>query len=167
MAEIFSQVNIHIILAVESQNQLIPEEHQEELSDVITRLILRRGHKPLMINGIKDHIHIFLGLKVGSAISVLVRDIKNGSANYMNRQPWIRDTFSWQPGFGAFSYAYSQVEDMKYYIMKQESLHKRITFREEFLSILDKFRVDYEEDGLFAWIESTDNAGLIPEENNS
>jgi hypothetical protein len=86
-------------------------------------------------------------------ISDLVRDIKNNSSNFINEQNWLKGKFSWQEGYGVFSYAHSQIENVYQYIANQEEHHKKKTFKEEYIEFLKKFEVEYNEQYLFDWME--------------
>lgn len=105
------------------------------------------------MNGVADHVHVFVGLKPSMNISDLVRDIKNNSSKFINEQKFLKGKFSWQEGYGAFSYAHSQIESVYQYILKQEEHHKKKTFKEEYLDFLQKFEIEYTEKYLFEWIE--------------
>ena len=87
------------------------------------------------------------------SISDLVRDIKNNSSNFINEQKFIKGKFSWQEGYGAFSYAHSQVENVYQYIANQEEHHKKKTFQEEYFDFLQRFEIEYNEKYLFEWID--------------
>jgi putative transposase len=100
-----------------------------------------------------DHIHAFIGLRPSMSISDLVRDIKNNSTNFINESKFVNQKFSWQEGYGAFSYAHSRLDNVYQYILEQETHHKKKTFKEEYLSFLKKFEVEYSEKYLFEWIE--------------
>ena len=97
------------------------------------------------------HIHAFVGLKPVMAISDLVRDIKNNSSNFINDHRLVKGKFSWQDGYGAFSYGHSQIETVYNYILNQEKHHKKKTFREEYIKFLEKFHIQYNEKYLFEW----------------
>ena len=86
-------------------------------------------------------------------ISDLVRDIKNDSSNFINEQNWIDGNFSWQDGYGAFSYSHKQIENVYEYVLKQETHHKKQSFMDEYLELLRKFEIDYNEKFLFDWLE--------------
>lgn len=107
----------------------------------------------LCINGVQDHIHILIGLKPNITISDLVRDIKNNSSIFINDRKFVRGRFSWQSGFGVFSYSNSQMDKVINYIINQEIHHHKKTFREEYIEFLEKFSVDYDNKYLFEWIE--------------
>jgi REP element-mobilizing transposase RayT len=94
-----------------------------------------------------------VGLKPAMSISDLVRDIKNNSSNFINEQKFIKGKFSWQEGYGAFSYAHSQIENVYQYIANQEEHHRKKTFKDEYLDFLQKFEIEYNEKHLFEWID--------------
>jgi hypothetical protein len=87
------------------------------------------------------------------AISDVVRDVKNNSSNFINEKKFVKGKFSWQEGYGAFSYAHSQIESVYKYVLDQEQHHHSKTFREEYIDFLTKFNIDYDEKYLFEWIK--------------
>ena len=100
-----------------------------------------------------DHIHIFFGIKPSIAVSDLVRDIKNNSTNFINEKKFVEGKFSWQEGYGAFSYSHSQINSVYHYIMNQKQHHRKKSFKDEYLELLRKFEIDYNEKYLFEWLE--------------
>ncbi len=116
-------------------------------------IIKEKGQKPIIVNGVTDHVHLFIGLKPAMSLSDLVRDIKNNTTNFINNKKFLRGRFSWQEGFGAFSYAHSQLDSVYQYILNQEEHHKKKTFKEEYLYLLQKFEILYDEKYLFEWVE--------------
>ena len=138
---------------MESRQNLIPPERKEELHKYITGIVAQRGQKLLSIHCMPDHTHILIGLKPSMALSDLVRDIKAGSANFINEQRWVMGRFSWQEGFGAFSYSHSQLTDVIRYIQNQVEHHSKKSFRQEYVEFLVRFEVPYEERYLFDSVE--------------
>lgn len=100
-----------------------------------------------------DHIHAFIGLRPSMAISDLVRDVKNNSTNFINDHKLVKGKFSWQEGYGAFSYSHSQIETVYNYILNQEEHHRKKTFKEEYLDFLKQFEIEYNEQYLFEWLD--------------
>ena len=100
-----------------------------------------------------NHIHSFVGLKPVMSISDLVRDMKNNSSNFVNDRKFVNGKFSWQEGYGAFSYSHSHIQNVYNYILNQEKHHKKKTFREEYLGFLKKFEIGYNEKYLFEWYD--------------
>ncbi len=153
MAGTYSQIYIQIVFAVRGRQNLIQKEHKEELNKYISGIITKKGCKSIIVNGMPDHIHVFLGLKPALAISDIARDMKNNSSNFINENKWVKGKFSWQEGYGAFSYSKSHIENVYSYILNQEKHHRKKTFREEYIEFLKKFEIDYNEKYLFDWIE--------------
>jgi REP element-mobilizing transposase RayT len=153
MANTYSQIYIQIVFAVEGRQNLISGEHREELQKYIAGIISRCGAKLLAIYCMPDHVHILVGLKPSTAVSDLTREIKAGSSNFINDRKWVRGHFRWQEGFGAFSYSRSQVDAVCKYILTQETHHSRGSFKSEYLGLLKKFDIEYDERYLFDWIE--------------
>jgi len=100
-----------------------------------------------------DHLHAFIGLKPAMAISDLVRDVKNNSSNFINDRKLVKGKFSWQEGYGAFSYSKSQVDDVIRYIQNQEIYHRKETFLEEYRRFLTAFEIDWDEQYIFKELE--------------
>ncbi|MEQ8554449.1 MAG: transposase, partial [Cyclobacteriaceae bacterium] len=118
----------------------------------ISGIIENKNQKSIIVNGVADHVHIFVGLKPSMALSDLMRDVKNNATNFINEKRWLPGKFSWQEGYGAFSYSHSQLNNVYQYILNQEEHHKKQTFKEEYLAFLNKFEIPYEERFLFDWL---------------
>jgi len=153
MAGTYSKIYIQIVFAVRGRQNLISQEWAEEVYKYISGIITNKGHKSIIINGMPDHIHAFVGLKPSMSISDLTRDIKNNSSNFINIKGWVKGKFSWQEGYGAFSYSESHVSRVFDYIKNQEEHHKKRSFRDEYLDLLRKFEIQHDERYLFDWIE--------------
>jgi len=154
MANTYTQIYIQVVFdAVQGRYTLIRKGYKEELHKYITGIIRNKKQKLIAINSMPDHNHIFIGMKPSIALSDLVRDIKNSSSTFINEKKWVRGKFNWQEGFGAFSYGHSQIDAVVRYIQNQEEHHAMKTFKEEYLELLRKFHVEYDEKYLFKWIE--------------
>jgi putative transposase len=147
----FSQIYIHIVFAVKGRENLIGSSWKTELHKYIAGIIKAKGQKPIIVNGMPDHIHAFIGMQPSIRIADIVRDIKNNSTNFINQKKFIKGHFSWQEGYGAFSYSHSQVETIYNYILNQDEHHRRSTFRQEYEALLQRFQIDFEEQYLFEW----------------
>ena len=153
----FTQLYVHIVFSVKSRQALISKRHKSELHKYITGIITNKGQKLIQINAMPDHIHILIGMTANVALSVLVKDIKVNSTRFINQKGWTVGRFSWQEGFGAFSYSHSQLSEVVRYIEDQETHHSRRSFREEYLAFLDRFGVVYDEKYVFDPV--TDSSG--------
>lgn len=138
---------------MKGRENLIKKEFRTEIFEYIAGIIKGKNQNPIIVNGVGDHVHLFVGLRPSMSISDLVRDVKNNSSNFINSKKYVAGRFSWQEGYAAFSYSQSQIDSVFNYIQNQESHHQRRTFREEYLDMLVKFQVQYDEKYLFDWIE--------------
>ena len=144
MANTYSQLYIHVIFAVEGRESLIAPENNDELQKYITGIVTAQKHKLIAINNMPDHLHMLIGLRPDGALSELVRHVKANSSRFINEKRWVMGRFSWQEGFGAFSYSRSQLSRVILYIQNQQKHHARTSFLEEYKALLEKFRVTYD-----------------------
>lgn len=151
MAGTFSQVYIQIVFAVNGRSNLLQEPWREEVFKYMAGIIKGKNQKSIIVNGVSNHVHLFIGLKPSMSVSDLVRDVKNNSTNFINDRKWISGKFSWQEGFGSFSYSHSQIDQVYQYILNQKEHHRKKTFKEEYLDFLRKFEIEYDEKYLFEW----------------
>ncbi|MUV03017.1 IS200/IS605 family transposase [Flavobacterium rakeshii] len=149
MANTYTQIHLQFVFAVKHRTSLISPIWKKELYLYISGIVENNGHKLLAINGMPDHIHIFIGMRPTQSVSDLLQDIKRNSSLWINQKGFIRGKFEWQEGYGAFSYSKSHVENVINYIHKQEEHHKKQSFREEYLEFLKKFDIDYNEKYIF------------------
>ena len=151
MANTYTQLYAQIIFTPKGRQNLIHEHIKYDLYKYIVGIIKNKNQKPIIINGMSDHIHILIGFSPDISISDLVRDIKSNSTNYINQQKWFKGKFAWQTGFGAFTYSKSHVPRVVSYIQNQEKHHTKKSFKEEYLELLKKYEVDYKNEYLFEW----------------
>jgi REP-associated tyrosine transposase len=149
MANTYSRIYIQIVFAVEARQGLIQKQNKEELHQYITGIITERDQKLLAVHCMPDHTHVLVGLRPSMAVSDLARDVKTGSTNFINQKRWVLGRFSWQEGFGAFSYGHSQLTRIMNYIRNQERHHAKMTFREEYVQFLKKYEIAHEERFIF------------------
>ena len=143
MANTYTQTHIHIVFSVQNKKSLIQSVWKYELYKYISGIIMNNGHKLIIINGMPDHLHILIGMRPFQALSRLVQDIKGSSSKWINEKRFINGRFSWQEGFGAFSYKRSDLPSVINYIKYQEHHHSKTTFRKEYIRLLEEFEIDY------------------------
>lgn len=125
---------------------------REEVYKYMAGIIKNKGQKSIIINEMEDHVHLFVGLKPSTALSDLIRDVKNNTSNFINDNKWLAEKFSWQEGYGAFSYSHSHIHHVYQYILNKQAHHQKKTFKEEYTELLEKFEISFEERFLFEWI---------------
>ena len=149
MANTFSQIYLQFVFAVQKRRYLIPREHKEELHKYMTGLVQNRKAKMIAVHCMPDHTHLFVGFKPSVLISDFVKEIKVGSNSFINQKGWMDSKFKWQTGYGVFSYSQSQIDRVAKYVLNQEQHHKKRTFRDEYLDLLQKFDIPFDEKYLF------------------
>ena len=153
MANTFSQIYIQTVFAVENRQSLITPAFKEDLRKYITGIVCNHGQKLIAINGMPDHLHILIGLKPAMALADLVREIKADSTNFINEQKLVRGRFNWQEGYGAFSYGHSQLDKIIHYIQGQKRHHQKQSFRDEYMTLLRKFDIAFDDRYVFKFID--------------
>ncbi len=134
---------------------MIHPSKRELLQKYIAGIINCNQQKLLSIFANPDHIHILIGFNsLNLKIPDLIRDIKSNSSKFINEENWFNGKFNWQEGYGAFSYSKSQIDKVIHYINNQEEHHKKRSFKDEYLELLNKFEIPFEEKYLFEFYEN-------------
>ncbi|MDE1193493.1 MAG: IS200/IS605 family transposase [Arachidicoccus sp.] len=152
MSNSYSQIHIQFVFAVKYRTALISNEWKERLYQYITGIFRQNKHKVLQINGMPDHIHIFIGMRPHQSISSLIQNVKTESSKWIKAQK-LSPSFAWQEGYGAFSYSRSQINNVVHYIQNQEKHHKKETFLDEYKKFLTAFEIEWDEKYIFKQLE--------------
>jgi len=153
MPNTYTQIYIQFVFAVKARESLIQSSWKNELYKYITGIVQNNKSKMLAVNGMSDHIHIFIGYKPTVAIPDLVKDIKVASSLWVNDKRLSKHKFNWQEGYGAFSYRLRDIDEICKYIQNQELHHQKKSFREEYIDLLKDFAVEYDEKYLFEFFD--------------
>jgi putative transposase len=153
MANTYTQIRIQVKFTVQNRECLISDRWKDELYKYITGIIRNNNHKLLSINGTPDHIHILLGLRPNQSLSDLLQNIKGSSSKWINERKFVKGKFSWQEGFGAFTYSKSEISRITDYIDSQKMHHDRKTFSEQYIEMLNEFGVEYDSRYVFTPVD--------------
>jgi len=153
MANAYTQIYLQLVFVVEGRENMIPKAHRASVEKYITGVVQKRKHKMLAISCMPDHTHLFIGYNPAQALPDLVSETKTAATKFIKKQPWMPFAFSWQRGYGGFSYSRSHIDAVVKYILNQEEHHKKRTFREEYLDMLEKFEVAYDDRYLFEFYD--------------
>lgn len=153
MSGTYSQIYIQIVFAVKGRENLIDNSWGSDLHKYITGIIRAKGQKSIIVNGVSDHIHAFIGLRPATSIADVTRDIKCNSSKFINDRQLVPGKFQWQEGYGAFSYSHSQIGQLYDYIFNQQKLHTSQSFKDEYIGMLKAFEIKSEANRLFEWYE--------------
>ena len=149
MANTYHQMYIQTVFAVKYRNAVLEKSWRGELFAVIGNLLNETGCKNIIVNGIEDHVHCFFGLKPSKSVSDVMQVAKAKSSKWLNESGYLGHRFEWQQGFGAFSYSRSHLDAVFKYIQNQEVHHKKQTFRKEYIEMLVKFDIEFNEAYIF------------------
>jgi putative transposase len=153
MANTYTQIHIQVVFTVRNRECIISSSWENDLFRYITGIIQNNQHKVLAINGMPDHVHILFGMRPIQSLSDLMQDVKGDSSKWINQNHFIREHFSWQEGYGAFSYSKSQISNVIDYINKQETHHSGFSFTKEYLKMLQESEILYDDRFLFIPVE--------------
>ncbi len=149
MANTYSQIYVQIVFAVKYRKALLDKAWKSQVFGVMGNLINETNCKTIIVNGVEDHVHCFVGLKPAISVSELMKIVKAKSSKYINDHSLTRERFEWQTGFGVFSYSQIDIERVFKYIQNQEEHHRSKKFKEEYLELLKEYQVEYDEQYLF------------------
>jgi len=153
MPNTYSQIYLQFVFAVKNRENLISSNYREELQRYMTALVQNRNSKLLAIYCMPDHTHLFVGIKPTVRISDFIKEIKVESNEFINSKKWIKGRFSWQEGYGVFSYSHSQIDAVVKYVLNQEIHHQKKKFKQEYYELLKEFEIPFEEKYLFEFME--------------
>ncbi|MEO6549774.1 MAG: IS200/IS605 family transposase [Ferruginibacter sp.] len=149
MPNTYTQVHLQFVFAPKYRASLILSSWENDLYKYITGIVQNNNHKMITINGMPDHVHMLVGFRSTQSMADLMQDVKAGSSKWINDNKYCKGRFEWQSGYGAFSYAKSQLPNVIRYIENQKEHHNRKTFLEEYKLFLEKFEVEYDEKYIF------------------
>jgi len=146
-------MNVHAVFSVLGRENILLDSFRPEVFKYISGILKNLKQFPLAVNGYKDHVHTFFELHPTSSVSDIMQKVKGNSSKWINDSKFLKGKFSWQSGYGAFTYSRSQRDTVINYIFNQEKHHKRRSFKAEYLELLDKFEIEYNDAYLFEFYE--------------
>ncbi len=150
---VFTQLFIQLVFAVKYRDRLLKEEYRTDIFSYMSGIATNMKHKSIIINGVSDHVHVFLGFNPSVSISDTVYELKRSTSLFINEKNWFSHKFNWQEGYGAFSYSRSHIDNVYNYVKNQEQHHRKKTFRDEYIEFLKKFEIEYDKKYLFEFFD--------------
>ena len=151
----FTQIYVQLVFAVQNREAVLTREIQMRVFEYISGIITKMNHKSIIVNGISNHVHIFLGLNPSISVSDTVHDIKRSSSLFINKEKLCIGKFSWQEGYGGFSYSRSQIPDIYNYIENQKSHHQLKSFQQEYTDYLIANEMEFDSQFLFDFLDDS------------
>jgi len=146
MSSTLTRILIHLVFSTRDRMPLITPDVQDELYGYIRGTVHRKGASLYEIGGMPDHIHLLVQLDPTNPLSNLVQHIKGGSSRWVKT---LVKSFYWQRGYGAFSVSESNRLVVERYIQNQARHHARHAYQSEFLQLLKRHGVPYEDEHLW------------------
>ncbi len=145
MSQSLADIVLHLVFSTKDRHPWIHSSIEEELFMYISGLSKQLNCPVIKINGMEDHIHILLHLGKTISFSDLISELKSNSSRWIKAQGKEYDQFYWQRGYGIFSVSRPNIETAAAYISRQKEHHKTISFKDEFLSMLKRSQMTYDE----------------------
>ena len=145
MSQSFTNLLYHIIFSTKDRRPLITIDHQPRLYEYIGGVLRGVGGISLGIDGMEDHVHVLAKLRPDRSLSDVLRVLKSNATGWMHDVfPRLAD-FSWQRGYAAFTVSQSNLKHVQQYLARQKVHHRKVSFRDEFITFLKANRIEYDE----------------------
>lgn len=141
----YTQILYQIVFGTKYREKVLLKDGRDELFKYITDLIKNKNCHLYIINGVEDHIHIVTHLHPTVSLSSLVKDIKLASSIYIKENNLFKDFINWQEGYGAFTYSIKEKDRLIEYVKNQVEHHRKKSFREEYVKLLDEHGIEFDE----------------------
>jgi putative transposase len=138
-------LSAHIIFSTKHRSPQLGLELRPSLWAYIAGILKNLECYSITVGGYVDHIHILCNLSKKYASMKVLEVVKKESSKWVKDQESGMQSFHWQDGYGLFGVSPSHFEAVRQYIQQQEEHHKKVSFQEEFLRILKKYKVRYDE----------------------
>ncbi len=153
MPNTYSQIYIHAVFAVKFRENIITKDWRDNLHKYISGILKQEGVFPLAVGGWLDHVHILYSMPPSKSVSEIMRVIKTNSSKWINEQKYIKGKFQWQEGYGAFSNSKNEIDRVIKYIINQEEHHSQKSFKTEYLQLLRKYEIVFDDKYIFEFYE--------------
>lgn len=132
MSHSFNKIWIHAIWSTKERHPLIQPAIEKKVYEYMNSQLLESGCKVRVINGMPDHVHCLFLLTPQKSIAEIIKQVKGSTSHWINDQNLIREKFSWQTGYAAYSVSESVLEKVYHYIFNQKQHHQKTTFSKEY-----------------------------------
>jgi len=145
MSQSYCNLIYYIVFSTKTHQRWLQDGIRARTHEYLGGAIRGEGGVALVVGGTSDHVHILAKLRQDHALSDVMRKTKAHSSGWIHKTfPELRE-FGWQAGYGAFTVSASQVEKVRRYVIEQEEHHQRVSFENEFTSLLKAHGIEYDE----------------------
>jgi putative transposase len=151
----FTQMYVQLVFAVSNRDAVLIKEIRPRIFQYMSGIMTNLKHKSLIINGTLNHVHVLFGLHPSVSVSDTVYNLKRCSSLFINKERLCLGRFSWQEGYGGFSYGRTQLDTIYNYIANQELHHKEKSFQQEYVDYLNENEMVFDQEFLFDFLEDS------------
>ena len=146
MSQSLAKILVHSVFSTKDRRPFLRDRSvREQLHNYIGGILNQLDCQPVIVGGVEDHVHLLCALSRTCQASEMIKEVKRGSSLWLkSKNPNLHD-FSWQSGYGIFSVSFSQIESVRNYIARQEDHHRKVSFQDEFLELLRRYEIDFDE----------------------
>jgi REP-associated tyrosine transposase len=146
MPQSLSKILLHVVFSTKERRPLLQDRvFREEMHGYIGGILNGLDCHPIIVGGVEDHVHLLCVLSRTCAPADMVKEVKRSSSLWIKTRASGFENFGWQSGYGVFSIGYSQIEEVRRYIARQEEHHRKLTFQDEFRRLLSRYEVSFDE----------------------
>lgn len=145
MAHTYTRLLYHVVFSTKDRRPLLDADLRPRLFAYFGGVVGELRGQPILINGVADHVHGLVWIPPTVSVTELMRVVKTNTSRWVHETWPERAGFAWQTGYGAFTVSQSQVEVVRQYIAGQEDHHRTMTFQEEYLALLTRHGIEFDE----------------------
>jgi len=145
MANSFIKVYIHYVFSTKNGEPFINADLEKKLWAYMASIATANNIRPIIINGMEDHVHVLVSLPSTITIASAIQKIKGGSSHWVSKNSPELIDFEWQVGYGAFSVSHYDLDKTINYIKGQKEHHMESSFKDEYVHLLKENNIEYDE----------------------
>ncbi len=149
MSNQFVSCLLHVVMGTSRQRSLLSGDARTQLSAYLAAVAKTKGMKLVTLGGIENHIHLLVALPLKLSVESAIVPLQQSSATFLRQNFDFLRSFSWAPGFAAFSISRSQLDSTMAYIQNQEQIHAKKSFHDEYIEFLTLHHLPFKEETLF------------------
>jgi REP element-mobilizing transposase RayT len=149
MANTYSQIYLHFVFSTKNRSPMIATDVEARVWAYIGGVAKHHNITPIQIGGIETHVHALVSVPTTMSSSQCAKALKGDSSYGIRREFAGMSDFGWQDGYGVFSVSYSAIASVAEYIRDQREHHSARSFEEEYVALLNKHGIEYDEKYLF------------------
>jgi len=146
----YSSLLVHVVFSTKDRRPVIHDSFRQRLYEYMGGIARGEFGRALSVGGTANHVHGLLSMNAATSVAEAMRKWKILSSGWVHETFPAEADFAWQEGYGAFSVSRSGADKVIRYIEAQAEHHKRLTFEEEFVALLERHGIEYDPERIWA-----------------